>query len=70
MSACVQVSKHAGYIECDTFEEYKKLLDESYDQLIDDGHISTNVSNDFELSGDIEIIEMEEEDIGFYESIK
>ena len=62
----VRISKHAGYIECDSFAEYKKLLDEGFDKFIDDGHISPNVSNDFELDGDVDIDELEEDDIQHY----
>ncbi|HIB78436.1 MAG TPA: hypothetical protein EYO58_12710 [Flavobacteriales bacterium] len=66
VSTYVRVSKHAGYIECDSFAEYEKLLDEGFDKFMDDGHISTNVSNDFELDGCVEINELEKDDIKFY----
>ena len=66
VSTYLRVSKHAGYIECDSFEEYEKILDERYDEFLDEGHISTNVSNDFEVSSDIEVEEMGKDDIDFY----
>ena len=66
VSTYARVSKHAGYIECDSFAEYEKLLDKGYDKFIDDGHISTNISNDFELDGDVEISELEKDDIQHY----
>ena len=68
VSAVAQVSKHAGYIECDSFEEFEKLLDEKYDQFIDSGHISTNISNDFEVSGDTELNETTKDDLQYYKN--
>ena len=66
VSTFVRVSKHAGYIECDTFAEYQKILERDYDELHDKGHISTNVSNDFEVDGDVEIDEIQKEDFKYY----
>jgi len=55
-------SKHVGVIYCNTEEEYNKLLDDNFDQIMDDGHFSINVSNDFDLSDvDIEEIKFDED---------
>lgn len=64
----VQMTKHAGYIECESFEEYEKILERKYNDFLDAGHISTNISNDFEVSGDLEICELEKEDIEWYKN--
>lgn len=67
VSTYVRISKHAGYIECDSFEEYEKILDRDFDKFHDKGHISTNISNDFEIDGEVEIAELQKDDIQYYE---
>ena len=57
-------SKFAGTVYCDSKEEYNNLLDENCDDLFEDGYISTNCTNDFEI-GDVEI-----EDFNFVEESK
>lgn len=47
-------SKFAGTIYCDSEEEYNKLLDENIDDFFDEGYISSNVSNDFDI-GDSDV---------------
>jgi len=70
---CVQVyfttsaSKCAGNIYCDSKEEYNKILDDNIDTLYDEGYISVNCSNDFDV-GDIEVEEINfDEDKSYFE---
>jgi len=59
-------TKHAGYIECDTYEEYQQQYIDREDEFYNEGHMSTNISNDFEI-GDVEVGEMfTEADIQYY----
>lgn len=39
----------AGRVYCNSKDELKALIDENFDELHENGHISTNISNDFEI---------------------
>ena len=41
--------KVAGKVYCNSEEELKTLVNDNFDELHDNGHISTNISNDFEI---------------------
>ena len=66
VSTYVRVSKVAGYIECDSFEEYDTIMARDYENYLEEGHISTNISNDFELDGDVEVQVLDPEDLKYY----
>lgn len=41
--------KVAGRVYCNSKDELDTLIDENFDALHENGHISTNISNDFEI---------------------
>ena len=55
-------SKWTATVYCDTEEEYNKLLDDNCNEIHDKGYISTNISNDFDISDcEIDEIKFDEE---------
>ena len=56
--ATASASKYVGTIFCNTEEEYNQLVDDNYDLLHDEGSMSVNIHNDFDM-GDIEIEEID-----------
>ena len=67
VSTKAYASKDAGVIYCNTAEEYEKLIEDNYDQILEKGHFSTNITNDFGLMSDIEIEEFNfDEDKEYY----
>ena len=66
ISTYIQVTKYAGDIECDSFEEYEDILDDRFEEFLESGDIAPNISNDFEVSSNLTLDEYTKEDIEFY----
>ncbi len=68
VSTYVRVNKFVKNIECDSFEEYDTIMTRDYHELLEEGYISHNITNDFEVDGDTEVDIIEPEDFKFYEN--
>ena len=59
-------SHYIGEVECDSIEEFRKKADALWESQ-DWEAPRTNITNDFELGDEWEIVEVSEEDLKFYE---
>lgn len=68
VSTQAMATKHAGTIYCDSVEEYDTLVEANYDELVESGYFSTNISNDFELcdTPDLSASDLEVSDLTYY----
>lgn len=66
VSTVAYASKCAGMVYCDNIEDLQSVIDDNYEDLLEEGYFSVNISNDFEV-GDIDLeVSIKESDLEYY----